>query len=37
MDPCRERGGLDTEYLDLILSVKVVGSLDDALDHIARQ
>jgi glutamate-5-semialdehyde dehydrogenase len=26
----------DTEYLDLILSVKVVGSLDDALDHIAR-
>jgi glutamate-5-semialdehyde dehydrogenase len=26
----------DTEYLDLILSVKVVGSLDEALDHIAR-
>ena len=26
----------DTEYLDLILSVKVVGSLDDAIDHIAR-
>jgi glutamate-5-semialdehyde dehydrogenase len=26
----------DTEYLDLILSIKVVGSLDDALDHIAR-
>jgi glutamate-5-semialdehyde dehydrogenase len=26
----------DTEYLDLILSVKVVDSLDDALDHIAR-
>jgi glutamate-5-semialdehyde dehydrogenase len=26
----------DTEYLDLILSIKVVVSLDDALDHIAR-
>jgi glutamate-5-semialdehyde dehydrogenase len=26
----------DTEYLDLILSVKVVDSFDDALDHIAR-
>ncbi len=26
----------DTEYLDLILSVKVVNSLDDALDHITR-
>ncbi len=26
----------DTEYLDLILSVRVVNSLDDALDHIAR-
>jgi glutamate-5-semialdehyde dehydrogenase len=26
----------DTEYLDLILSIKVVGSLDAALDHIAR-
>jgi glutamate-5-semialdehyde dehydrogenase len=26
----------DTEYLDLILSIKVVGDLDDALDHIAR-
>lgn len=26
----------DTEYLDLILSIKVVTSLDDALDHIAR-
>jgi glutamate-5-semialdehyde dehydrogenase len=26
----------DTEYLDLILSIKVVGSLDEALDHIAR-
>ena len=26
----------DTEYLDLILSVKVVGSLDEALEHIAR-
>jgi glutamate-5-semialdehyde dehydrogenase len=26
----------DTEYLDRILSVKVVGSLDEALDHIAR-
>jgi glutamate-5-semialdehyde dehydrogenase len=26
----------DAEYLDLILSIKVVGSLDDALDHIAR-
>jgi glutamate-5-semialdehyde dehydrogenase len=26
----------DTEYLDLILSIKVVDSLDDALDHIAR-
>jgi glutamate-5-semialdehyde dehydrogenase len=26
----------DTEYLDLILSVKVVGSLDEALAHIAR-
>ncbi len=25
-----------TEYLDLILSVKVCGSLDEALDHIAR-
>jgi glutamate-5-semialdehyde dehydrogenase len=26
----------DTEYLDLILSVKLVGSLDAALEHIAR-
>jgi glutamate-5-semialdehyde dehydrogenase len=26
----------DTEYLDLILSIKVVANLDDALDHIAR-
>jgi glutamate-5-semialdehyde dehydrogenase len=26
----------DTEYLDLILAVKVVSGLDDALDHIAR-
>jgi glutamate-5-semialdehyde dehydrogenase len=26
----------DTEYLDLILSVKIVGSLDVALEHIAR-
>jgi glutamate-5-semialdehyde dehydrogenase len=26
----------DTEYLDLILSIKVVDSLDEALDHIAR-
>ena len=26
----------DTEYLDLILSVKVVGSLDEAIAHIAR-
>jgi glutamate-5-semialdehyde dehydrogenase len=26
----------DTEYLDLILSIKVVDSLDQALDHIAR-
>jgi glutamate-5-semialdehyde dehydrogenase len=26
----------DAEYLDLILSVKVVGSLDEALSHIAR-
>lgn len=26
----------DTEYLDLILSVKVVGSLDEAVSHIAR-
>lgn len=26
----------DTEYLDLILSVKVVGSLDEAVAHIAR-
>lgn len=25
-----------TEYLDLILSIKVVGSLDEALEHIAR-
>ncbi|MBI4341939.1 MAG: glutamate-5-semialdehyde dehydrogenase [Candidatus Omnitrophica bacterium] len=25
-----------TEYLDLILSVKVVGSLDEAIEHIAR-
>jgi len=25
-----------TEYLDLILSVKVVGSLDEAMDHISR-
>jgi glutamate-5-semialdehyde dehydrogenase len=25
-----------TEYLDLLLSIKVVGSLDEALDHIAR-
>jgi glutamate-5-semialdehyde dehydrogenase len=26
----------DTEYLDLILSIKVVDSLDEALEHIAR-
>lgn len=26
----------ETEYLDLILSIRVVGSLDEALDHIAR-
>jgi glutamate-5-semialdehyde dehydrogenase len=26
----------DTEYLDLILSIRVVNSLDDALDHITR-
>jgi len=26
----------DTEYLDLILSIRVVDSLDDALDHIAH-
>ncbi len=26
----------DTEYLDLILSIKLVNSLDDALDHISR-
>jgi glutamate-5-semialdehyde dehydrogenase len=26
----------DTEYLDLILSIRVVDSLDEALDHIAR-
>jgi glutamate-5-semialdehyde dehydrogenase len=26
----------DTEYLDLILSVKIVDSLDEAVDHIAR-
>ncbi len=26
----------DTEYLDLILSIKVVGSLEEALGHIAR-
>ena len=26
----------DTEYLDLVLSVKVVSSLDEAMDHIAR-
>ena len=26
----------DTEFLDLKLAVRVVGSLDDALDHIAR-
>jgi len=26
----------DTEYLDLILAVRVVDSLDEALDHIAR-
>ncbi|HEX9867955.1 MAG TPA: glutamate-5-semialdehyde dehydrogenase [Candidatus Tectomicrobia bacterium] len=26
----------DIEYLDLILSIKLVDSLDDALDHIAR-
>jgi len=26
----------DTEYLDLILSVRVVSSMDEALDHIAR-
>jgi glutamate-5-semialdehyde dehydrogenase len=26
----------DMEYLDLILSIKVVADLDDALDHIAR-
>jgi glutamate-5-semialdehyde dehydrogenase len=26
----------DTEYLDLILSIRVVNSLDEALDHIAR-
>ena len=28
-------GDWDTEYLALILSVKVVGSLDEALDHVA--
>jgi len=34
----REAGEADwsTEYLDLILSVKVVAGLDEALDHIAR-
>ncbi len=26
----------DTEYLDLILSIKVVGSIDDAIEHITR-
>ncbi len=26
----------ETEYLDLILSIKIVGSLDEALEHIAR-
>lgn len=26
----------ETEYLDLILSIKVVGGLDEALEHIAR-
>jgi len=26
----------DTEYLDLILSVKVVDSIDDAIEHITR-
>jgi glutamate-5-semialdehyde dehydrogenase len=26
----------DTEYLDLILSVKIVASLDEAIEHIAR-
>lgn len=26
----------ETEYLDLILSIRVVGSLDEALEHIAR-
>ena len=26
----------DMEYLDLIISVKIVSSLDEALEHIAR-
>jgi glutamate-5-semialdehyde dehydrogenase len=26
----------DTEFLDLVLAVKVVGSLDDAIDHVGR-
>ena len=34
---CHDGEDWDTEYLDLILSMKVVSSLDDALDHIARR
>jgi glutamate-5-semialdehyde dehydrogenase len=26
----------DTEFLDLVLAVRVVGSLDDAIDHVSR-
>ena len=26
----------DTEFLDLVLAVRVVGSIDDAIDHVAR-
>lgn len=31
-----EEGDWGAEYLDLILAVKVVGSMDEAIDHIAR-
>ncbi len=34
--PAAEPDDFDTEWLDAVLSVKVVDGLDDALDHIAR-
>ena len=34
-DPATE-GDWDTEFLDLILAIRVVGNLDDAIAHIAR-